>query len=149
VAAPAARPVSDPHAALNGPGKLTTAQEVRLQLARDYPPGALGWVDGITWTPQPVIVALRQVDMAGGDTAAWAAAKRDKPKIAEFIARLRSGVRKPVVLIRHPGSPLLYAADGHTRLLACQAIGQPATAWVGTAKTDTGGWTEVHARKKN
>jgi hypothetical protein len=148
VAAPAVQPVSDAHAPLATPQKLTTAQEVKLQLARDYPPGSLGWTDDLTWTKSPVLVPLRQVDMTSGDTD-WAAAKADKAKIAAFVARIRSGIRKPVVLIRHPGSPLLFACDGHTRLLACQALGQPATAWVGTSKTDDGGWRTVHSRKSN
>jgi hypothetical protein len=148
VAAPTVQPVSDAHAPLNGPRKLTTAQEVKLQLARDYPPGALTWVDDLTWAAQPVMVPLRQVDMTSGDTD-WAAAKADKAKIAAFVARIRSGIRKPIVLIRHPGSPLLFACDGHTRILASQALGQPVTAWVGTSATDDGGWSTVHARKTN
>lgn len=140
--------VSDPHAALATPGKLTTAQEVKLQLARDYPPGALSWVDELSWAPRPVMVPLGQIDMVGGDTD-WAAAKQDRPKIAAFTAKIRSGVRKPIVLIRHPGSPKLFACDGHTRILASQALGQPVTAWVGTSKTDDGGWRTVHARQVN
>jgi hypothetical protein len=148
VAAPSVQPVSDAHAPLATPQKLTTAQEVRLQLARDYPPGALSWVDEIQWAAKPQMVPLRQVDMTDGDTD-WAAARKDKLKIAAFVSRLRAGVRKPIVLIRHPGSPKLFACDGHTRILASAALGQPVTAWVGTSKTDDGGWRTVHARKSN
>lgn len=148
MAVPAVQPVSDPHAPLSGPQKLTTAQEVKLQLARDYPPGALTWVDDLTWAKAPQLVPLRQVDMTSGDTD-WAAARADKAKLAAFAARIRSGIRKPVILIRHPGSPLLFACDGHTRTLACQALGQPVTAWVGTSKADDGGWRVMHSRKTN
>lgn len=148
MAAPDVQPVSDAHAPLATQQRLTTAQEVRLQLARDYPAGALAWVDAIHWQAQPVMVPLRQVDMTSGDTD-WAAAKRDKAKIAAFVARIRSGVRKPIVLIRHPGSTLLFACDGHTRILSSQALGQPVTAWVGTSKTDDGGWRTMHSRKTN
>lgn len=142
------QPVSDAHAPLATPQKLTTAQEVKLQLARDYPAGALGWVDDIQWAQAPQMVPLRQVDMTDGDTN-WALARKDKAKIAAFIARIRSGTRKPVVLIRTPGPGKLRAVDGHTRILSCAALGQPVTAWVGTAKTATGPWADVHSRKTN
>ena len=148
MAAPSVQPVSDAHAPLATPQKLTTAQEVKLQLARDYPPGALGWVDDIQWGKAPQLVPLRQIDMTDGDTN-WALARKDKLKIAAFVARIRAGTRKPIVLIRHPGSKLLLAVDGHTRCLASAALGQPVTAWVGTAKTATGPWASVHSRKAN
>lgn len=146
MAASSAQPVSDAHAPLSAGRKLTAAQEVKLQLARDYPPGALSWVDDLTWAPAPVLVPLRQVDRTAGDPN-WALAKRDKAKIAAFMSRIRSGVRKPVVAVRRPGSGLLRLVDGHTRALACIALGQPVTAWVGTARTATGPWDDVHARQ--
>jgi hypothetical protein len=148
VAAPSVQPVSDAHAPLATPQKLTTAQEVRLQLARDYPPGALAWVDDLAWAPQPVMVPLRQIDRSTSDPN-WALAAKDKPKIAAFVARIRSGTRKPVVAVRRPGTALLRLVDGHTRALACAALGQPVTAWVGTAKTATGPWDDVHSRQAN
>lgn len=140
--------VSDPHAPLATAQKLTTAQEVKLQLARDYPPGALSWVDDLTWAPGPVMVPLRQIDHSSSDPN-WANAAKDRPKIAAFVARIRSGTRKPVVAVRRPGTKLLRLVDGHTRALACQALGQPVTAWVGTAKTASGPWDQVHSRQAN
>ena len=148
MAAPSAAPVSDPHAALKPHQRLTTAQEVKLQLARDYPPGALAWVDKIQWQQSPVRVPVDRIDRTTGDTD-WNAAASDKPKIAAFASRIRAGVRKPIVLIRHPDSKLLFAVDGHTRVLASAAIGEPVTAWVGTSKTADGGWRTVHRRKTN
>lgn len=148
MAAPSVQPVSDAHAPLATPQKLTTAQEVKLQLARDYPAGALAWVDDIQWTAQPQMVPLRQVDMTDADPN-WAPAAKDRLKVAAFIARIRSGTRKPIVLIRTPGPGKLRAVDGHTRALASAALGQPVTAWVGTAKTATGPWDDVHSRKTN
>ncbi len=148
MAVPAVQPVSDAHAPLATPQRLSTAQEVKLQLARDYPPGGLTWVDGIRWTKSPVLVPLRQVDRSDGDPN-WALAAKDRLKIASMVARIRSGVRKPVVLIRHPGSPKLFAVDGHSRMLASAALGMPVTAWVGTSKTDDGDWRTVHARRSN
>lgn len=138
--------VADPEAALATPGKLTTAQEVKLQLSRDYPAGALSWVDDLTWAAKPAMVPIRRIDMASGNTD-WSNARADKSKIAAFIARIRSGIRKPIILVRHPGSPLLFAADGHTRVLANQALGQPVAAWIGTSKTADGPWRTMHEKQ--
>jgi hypothetical protein len=147
LAAPTVQPVSDAHAPLNGPGKLTTAQEVKLQLARDYPPGSLGWVDALAWTAGPVQVPTRQLDR--DDDPNWALAAKDRLKIASMVSALRSGARKPVVAVRRPGSKLLRLVDGHSRALSSIALGWPVTAWVGTAKTATGPWDDVHARRSN
>ncbi len=147
MAVPAVQPVSDAHAPLASPQKLSTAQEVKLQLARDYPPDGLTWVDDIQWRPQPVLVPTRQIDRDNDPN--WALAAKDRLKVASFIARIRSGIHKPVVLVKTPGSKLMRAVDGHTRILGCIALGQPVTAWVGTAKTATGDWDLVHQRKTN
>lgn len=144
--APSVQPVSDAHAPLATPQKLTTAQEVKLQLARDYPPGSLGWVDDLTWTPSPVQVPTAQLDRSDPN---WKLAAKDKLKIASMVSALRSGARKPVVAIRRPGTRLLRLVDGHSRSLASIALGRPVTAWVGTAKTPTGEWDDVHARRAN
>jgi hypothetical protein len=148
VAVPSVQPVSDAHAPLATSQKLTVAQEVKLQLARDYPPGSLSWVDDLAWQPQPVMVPARQLDRSADDPN-WALAAKDRLKVASFMSRIRSGVRKPVVAVRRPGTPLLRLIDGHTRALACIALGQPVTAWVGTAKTATGPWDDVHRREAN
>jgi hypothetical protein len=147
VATPNVQPVSDAHAPLAVPQKLTTAQEVKLQLARDYPPGALGWVDDLAWTAGPVQVPTRQLDRDNDPN--WALAAKDRLKVASMVSSLRGGARKPVVAIRRPGTKLLRLVDGHSRALASIALGWPVTAWVGTAKTPTGDWDLVHARKAN
>jgi hypothetical protein len=146
VAASSPQPVSIAHAPLAVPQKLTTAQEVRLQLARDYPAGSLGWVDDLTWTTGPVQVPTSQLDRSDPN---WKLAAKDRLKIASMVSSLRSGARKPVVAVRRPGIRLLRLVDGHSRSLASIALGQPVTAWVGTAKTATGPWDDVHARKAN
>jgi hypothetical protein len=147
VTGPSVQPVSDAHAPLAVPQKLTTAQEVKLQLARDYPAGSLGWVDDLAWTDAPVQVPTRQLDR--GNDPNWALAAKDRLKVASMVSSLRAGARKPVVAIRRPGTSLLRLVDGHSRALASIALGWPVTAWVGTAKTATGDWDLVHARKAN
>jgi len=146
VAVSSAQPVSDAHAPLATPQKLTTAQEVKLQLARDYPVDALGWIDDIAWRPSPLQVPTSQLDRSPTDPN-WALAAKDKIKIASMVSSLRSGARKPIVLIKHPGSAKLFAVDGHSRALASIALGHPVTAWVGTAKTVDGAWRQTHARE--
>lgn len=139
------QPVSDAHAPLATPQKLTTAQEVKLQLARDYPAGSLGWIDDLAWREGPVQVPTALLDRAGDPN--WALAAKDKLKIASMVSALRSGAQKPLVAIRRPGTKLLRLVDGHSRAWACVALGRPVTAWVGTSKAATGPWDDVHARQ--
>jgi hypothetical protein len=121
---------------------LAIADRVKAQLKRDYPPGALSWVDGMPWT-NPVRVPVSQLDRNAGD---WSAA-RDKRKVAAFAKRIAAGWAKPCVAIRRPGTRLLYLVDGHCRAAACAQIGQPLTAYVGTAKTATGAWVDMHSHQ--
>lgn len=122
--------------------QASVADRVKAQLARDYPAGALSWVDGLSWRG-PIRVPLAQIDQSAGD---WSASA-DKRKVASFAKRIAAGWRKPVVLIRTPGKRLLYATDGHTRISASDTLGQPVTAWIGTAKTDHGGWESTHRKQ--
>ena len=137
--------LADSSAALKTSPGTSIADRVKAQLQRDYPPGALSWVDDLAWSG-PTRVPLTQIDKTSGDTE-WSAAAADKLKLQRFQKRIAAGWRKPVVLVRSPGSPRMFAVDGHTRILSCEALGQPVTAWVGTAKTATGPWRKVHSRQ--
>jgi hypothetical protein len=143
-----ASPVSDPHAPLAMARKLSAPEEVRLQLARDYPPGALAWVDDLQWVANPVQVPTSQLDRSDSDPN-WKLAGADKRKIASMVSAMRSGARKPIVVVRRPGTKLLRLVDGHSRALASIALGRPVTAWVGTAKTDQGPWDQLHSRQSS
>lgn len=134
--------LADSAAALKLPAGTPIADLVKAQLGRDYPPGALGWVDGLTWTG-PVRVPVSQVDRTAGD---WSAAD-DKRKVAVFARRISAGWKKPVVAIRRPGNRLLYLVDGHTRAAASEQAGVPVAAWVGTAKTAHGDWEVAHRKQ--
>jgi 2'-5' RNA ligase len=126
----------------SAPAGQSVADRVKAQLQRDYPPGALGWVDDLTWTG-PARVPVDQIDRSTGD---WSAGN-DKRKVALFARRIAAGWAKPVVLVRTPGRRLLYAVDGHTRILGSDQAGQPVTAWIGTAKTDHGSWESTHRKQ--
>jgi ParB-like chromosome segregation protein Spo0J len=88
-------------------------------------------------------VPVNQLDRNAGD---WSAA-RDKRKVAAFAKRIAAGWAKPCVAIRRPGTRLLYLVDGHTRAAACAQIGQPLTAWVGTADSAHGAWESAHRKQ--
>ena len=137
--------VTDPSATLKAPPATDIASKVTAQLTRDYPPGALSWVSSLTWAG-PVKVPVTQIDRTTGTTD-WAAAAADKAKLQVMGKRIMAGWRKPVVLIRRPGSARLFAVDGHSRALASAAQGQPVTAYVGTASTAHGAWEQAHSRQ--
>lgn len=124
------------------PAAQSIADRVVEQLQRDYPPGALSWVADLTWVG-PSQVPLTQVDRSAGD---WSAAE-DKRKVSLFARRISAGWRKPVIAIRRPGTRLLYLVDGHSRATACAQIGQPVTAYIGTAKTAHGPWESTHRKQ--
>lgn len=121
------------------------AGRVTAQLQRDYPPGALSWVNGLTWTG-PARVPVTQIDRTTGDTE-WSAAEAGKAKLQVMTKRIMAGWHKPVVLVRRPGSLRLFAVDGHSRVIASARAGQPVTAYIGTARTAHGGWEQAHARQ--
>lgn len=125
------------------PSGTSVAGRVKAQLQRDYPPGALSWVDSLVWSPSPVRVPLDQIDWNAGD---WSAAD-DKRKVNSFAVRIQAGWRKPLVAVKRPGSRLVYLVDGHSRASACKLLGQPVTAWVGTATTDHGLWEQTHHKQ--
>ena len=143
--AASASPVTDPQAPSGSTAAPGIADKVRAQLLGDYPSSALSWIDGIRWTG-PAQVPVSQVDRTAGTTD-WSAAAKDRAKLALFQHKIAGGFRKPVVLIRRPGNPKLFAVDGHTRVLACMALGVPVAAWVGTAATAHGPWEVAHARQ--
>jgi hypothetical protein len=131
--------------AIPAPAGQSIADKVLAQLGGDYPKSALKWVSGLQWSG-PSQVPLTQIDWSTGKPD-WDAAAADTTKIAQMKAKLRTGWAKPVVLIRTPGSRLLYVLDGHGRSTASKALGRPVMAWIGTAKTATGPWQSMHSQQ--
>jgi 2'-5' RNA ligase len=144
-ASPTAKPVADTMPGSKRPASVTIADRVKAQLQRDYPPNALSWVASLSWTG-PASVPAGQIDRTTGDTE-WSAAAADKAKLQRMRTRISAGWKKPVILIRRPGQRLLFSMDGHSRILACAALGVPVTAYIGTAKTAHGEWERTHARQ--
>jgi hypothetical protein len=137
--------LADPSATLKTPAKDDIAARVTAQLQRDYPPGALSWISGLSWTG-PVQVPVTQIDRTHGDTD-WQAAAADKAKLQVMRKRIGAGWKKPVILVRAKGAARLFAVDGHSRVLSCEALGLPVTAYIGTASAAHGGWEVAHDRQ--
>lgn len=135
--------MSDPVATTAAPPPASLTARVRAQLARDFPPGALTWLDDMTWRG-PALVPLRSLDFTRAGR--WTASA-DPAKVARFVARIRAGWRKPAVLIHTPDGRLT-PVDGHTRLLACRQLHMPVPAWIGYAKVNHGPWEQAHARQR-
>lgn len=120
------------------------AAEVKAQLAPDFPPSALAWIDTAKWEG-PVKVPLAQIDFS--NAATWSATDNG-PKVAKFARKIGDGKMKPLVLVRRPGSDRLMVADGHHRALAYRQLGQDPPAYVATVATAAGPWDTMHAAQK-
>lgn len=138
--------LADPSASLKTAPGTPIAERVKAQLAGDYPPGALSWVSTLQWQG-PQQVPVTQIDRTRGDTD-WQAAAADKAKLQVMRKRIGAGWKKPVILVRAKGAARLFAVDGHSRVLSCEALGQPVMAYIGTAGTATGPWEVTHRRQR-
>lgn len=125
-------------------GGRPVMQAVAAQLARNFPPSALGWVSEASWTG-PRRVPLADVDTDSRDS--WDAS--DEPgNVARFAAKLRKRHAegrelKPAVLVRRPSGKLVLA-DGHHRYLAYEQDGQGYVwAYVGKVSKQTGPWDRL------
>jgi hypothetical protein len=119
---------------------------ITKQLRVDYPDRALDWLAELEWT-KPEEVPLDKIDY--GDSIFERVRTTEAKKVALFKKRIAAGWRKPVILVKRPGMPLLKAIDGHTRLTAYRLLDDkpPATAWVGIAKTKKGPWDSFHKQQ--
>jgi hypothetical protein len=119
------------------------AAAVRAQLADDFPPDALGWVDDgdVTWTG-PQLVPVSDIDFS--DAGDWAAAHQPD-RVAKFAKKISKHKQvKPAVLVKLPDGRLIVA-DGHHRTLAYQQAGRPVLAYIGRTTKQTGPWDHLHS----
>lgn len=117
------------------------AGEVRSQLLKNFPPGAVKWITRAEWEG-PRKVPLSKVDFA--DQAEWNASKDGTvPRYQRKLRKRHMDGRelKPAVLVRRPSGGKLVIADGHHRVLAYKANGESYVwAYVGTVDDDHGAW---------
>ena len=126
------------------------AGQVQAQLAKDFPPSSIDWVQDATWTG-PAKVPITRIDVKDRDE--WDAT-RQPGKVAKFRSRLHTKLRagqqlKPVVLVKRPGNGKLLIADGHHRYMAYEADGQGYVwAYTGTVTSAKGPWEQMAASQK-
>lgn len=122
----------------------STADRVRAQLADDYPPDAMAWIDGAHWSgPESVPTA----DIDYSDAKQWQASS-EPDKVARFTRKIRAGKLKPIILVNTPDDRRYIIIDGHHRALAYRQLGVPAMAYIGTVPTTAGPWDEMHASQR-
>jgi phage gp29-like protein len=118
------------------------AKAVFDMLLEDYPRNTLGWVLAGHWVG-PVDVPLDEIDFDSRDS--WRASHED---IGPYVKRIEDGKRKPVVLVKEPGSSKYMIVDGHHRTLAYEKLDQPVWAYVAHVHVKDGPWRELHAAQK-
>lgn len=105
------------------------AEHVYLQMAKNFPPGAIAWVKRARWIG-PIWVPWDRVDT--DDEESWAASHQPD-RVGEFVRNIRAhgGHTAPSVLVQEPGSNRAFIVDGHHRALARRKLGQKVLAYVG------------------
>jgi hypothetical protein len=115
----------------DGAAGTEAVDAVYQQLADDFEPDAIAWVKNASWELKNV--PLDQIDFSG--RAKWKASKH-ADKITRFTGKIKSGDKKPIILVVPPGGGKYRVADGHHRALAYKQLGQPARAYVATVDAE-------------
>lgn len=125
-------------------GGQPVMRAVFAQLAKGFPPSAIGWVRTASWTG-PYRVPVKDVDTS--DRSQWDAS-HEPGEVDRFVAKLRrrraeGRELKPAVIVKRPDGKLLIA-DGHHRFLAYEEAGSDYVwAYVGRVDADEGPWDQL------
>jgi hypothetical protein len=144
---PSMRASMDAFAAAQGypPKRGGIAEDVHDQLLDDFPEDKLDWILERDWKG-PLEVPLSAIDFS--NRAKWRASK-EPDKVRKFAEWIKTDDhRKPIVLVRAPGSDKYEIIDGHHRALAYEFLDEPATAYVTDVPNDDGPWTELHLAQR-
>lgn len=129
-----------PATGIPGARKTDTTNEVKQLMLHNFPAHALEWVDRAYWHG-PVNVPLEDIDF--DDVNNWAA-HHQSDKVDDFKARIQAGdIPHPAIMVTIPGDDRKKVVDGHHRVLAYKALGQPVPAYVG--ETTSTAWEETHS----
>lgn len=130
----------------DGAAGTEAVDAVYQQLADDFEPDAIEWVKSAQWEG-PTDVPVDQVDFS--NSASWNASQHPA-KIKKFEKKIKSGDRKPVILIKPPGGGKYRVADGHHRTLASKNVKKPVRAYIATVtKEQYAAALEMHSAQKN
>ena len=120
------------------------AARVFEQAAKDYPPGAIGWIHHAQWKG-PLNVPLDHID----PTPEWLDTKIRPEHVQKTVERRRRGKKlKPVILVKTPDGDKLQLVDGHHRYLAAFELGESLPAYVGTVAEENGPWEGMHSQQR-
>lgn len=131
---------------LNHPGtssstsKGDTEERVYNQLLENYPPKAIEWVRGTTWTG-PTKIPQDRID--DDSIKSWAASHQ-LDRVQHFVDEIKAGRPiKPVIAVKMPNDDRVKIVDGHHRTLAFRELDMPVVAYLGL--TDSKAWEETHS----
>lgn len=119
------------------------SEHVMNMMLDKFPPKALKWVDDARWVG-PVEIPLDRIDF--DDEESWAAS-HEPDQVAKFVKILKKGKRlKPGISVRQmEGDSRIKVVDGHHRLLAYKALGQPFVSYLGFILEDDDRWEQTHS----
>jgi phage-related protein (TIGR01555 family) len=120
------------------------ALAVHHQMSEDYPEDLLGWVESAQWKG-PIRIPLAKIDFT--DSEKWSAS-HDPVHVGVMKTRIEQGLEKPLILVREPGSKLLFIVDGHHRALAYRELDKNARGYIARVPTDKGPWSALHSQQK-
>ena len=130
----------------DGAAGTEAVDAVYQQLADDFEPDAIEWVKQAQWEG-PIDVPTDKIDFSNSST--WNATQHPA-KIKKFEKKIKSGDRKPVILIKPPGGGKYRVADGHHRTLASQNVKKPVRAYVATVDAKQyAAALEMHSAQKS
>jgi 8-oxo-dGTP pyrophosphatase MutT (NUDIX family) len=123
--------------------KTSVLAKVKKQMSSDFPERYMDWMDDASWTG-PVRVPVTDIDFS--DEKRWAA-HHEQAKVDHFAKNIRSGVQKPVVVVRAPGHSHLRVVDGHHHVLAYKQAGVDPVVFIGKVAKDSGPWETMHSHQ--
>jgi 8-oxo-dGTP pyrophosphatase MutT (NUDIX family) len=110
------------------------AEHVYVQLARNFPPKAIAWVQRARWIG-PIWIPWDRIDTDDQDE--WAASHQPE-HVKDFMRQIKDhdGRIVPSVLVQEPDGGKAFIVDGHHRALAREKLEQPVLAYLGTINPD-------------
>lgn len=119
-------------------------KRVQRQMSENFPKHSMHWMKDAVWTG-PVTVPSDMLDFSNENT--WAAS-HEPEKVKAFTKKIKSGVLKPIVTVKTPGSNKLKIVDGHHHALAYREVGHDPLVYIAHVDQDTGPWDTMHSQQE-
>jgi ParB-like nuclease family protein len=121
-----------------------TGAAVYKQLSDDFPDSAIRWTLDFQWGG-PKKVELSQIDFS--NQANWAASE-EPDRVAFMVDKIKSGDKKPIILVLPPNQSQYMIVDGHHRALAYKELDQAAIAYTTNVPSINGPWEVMHNKQR-